>query len=46
MPEEHNCLILTSRHVPKLRYRANDQEYKPFLCCTASLERDGIETVG
>ena len=24
MPEEHNCLIITSWHVPKLTYRAHN----------------------
>ena len=40
MPEEHNRLVLTSWHFPKLRYRA---KCIPFLHFTESLERDNIE---
>ena len=29
MPEEHKCLILTSWHVPKLRYRAHAKNVNP-----------------
>ena len=43
MSEEHNRLILTSYHVPKLRYRAHSRKYKPVIHCTESLERDDIE---
>ena len=28
---EHNCLILTSLFVPKLRYSAQARKYKPLL---------------
>ena len=27
MPEEHNCLILTSYHVPKLKYSSHARKY-------------------
>ena len=27
MLEEHNFLLLTSEHIPKLRYRANARKY-------------------
>ena len=38
--------ILTSQHVPKLRYRAHAQKCKPFLDCTESLTHDDIEIFG
>ena len=41
--EEHNCIILTSMHDPKLRYGASAKKCKPFLHCTVSLEHDDIE---
>ena len=38
MLEEHNCLIVTSYPVPKLRYNPQAQKrYKPLLHCTESL---------
>ena len=37
MPEEHSYLILTSWHVPKLRYRAYAKKGKPLLHCTDHL---------
>ena len=43
MPEEHNRLILTSRHVPKLRYRAHAIKCKPLLHCTESFKHVDIE---
>ena len=42
MPEEHNCLILTSQHVPKVRYSIH-AIYKPLPHCTESLEHDVVE---
>ena len=46
MPEEHNCLILTYWHVPKLQYGAHANKCKYFLHCTESLEHDDIERIG
>ena len=31
MLEEHNCLISTSKHVPRLRYRAHTPKTDPSL---------------
>ena len=41
MTEEHNCLILTPLHVPKLRYR--DHAKNVSLSFTESLKRDDSE---
>ena len=46
MSEEHNCLILTSYQVPKLRYRSYNKIYKPLLHCTESLKCDDIKSFG
>ena len=46
MPEEHNYLILTSYHVPKVRYRAHGPKWKPLLHYTESLESDDIKIIG
>ena len=46
MLEEHSCLILTSEHVPTLRYRAHSQKCKPLLHCTESLKKVNIEIFG
>ena len=37
MTEEHNCFILASKSVPKLRYRDHAPKFKPLLHCTESL---------
>ena len=39
MPEDHNCLVLTSYHVnvPKLRSRDHTRKSKSFFHCTESL---------
>ena len=42
MSDERNRLILTSQHVPKLRYRANAKTCKPLLHCIKSLKHDDI----
>ena len=41
-----NCLILTSKHIPKVRYRNHSKKCKLLLHCTESLERDDIEIFG
>ena len=46
MPEEHNCLILTSLHIPNLRYSTHAKKCKPLLHCTESLKPDDIEIFG
>ena len=46
MPEEHNHLILTSWHVPKLRYGAQGQKSEHILHRTKSVESDGIKIFG
>ena len=46
MIEEHSLLILTSKHVPTLRYRAHAPKYKPLLHCTESLKCNDIEIFG
>ena len=49
MLEEHYCLILTSYHSSKLRYRAHAGKYEPLphnskiKKITKSLKRDDIE---
>ena len=43
MPDERSCLISTSKHVLKLRYRAHAEKCKPLVNFTESLERDDIK---
>ena len=45
MLEEQNCVILTSKPIPKLRYKAHARKYKPFLHVTESLKHDSIEII-
>ena len=44
MLEEKKSLILTSLHVPKLRYGAHARKFTPLKHCTESVKRDDIET--
>ena len=46
MSEEHNCLILTSWHDPKLRHTAHAQKCKSVLHSTESLKHVDIEIFG
>ena len=41
--EEHNCYILTSLHVQKMRYSAHARKYKPLLYCTDLFKRNKLK---